>query len=302
MVLTVPYGALAQEEVAKKQEPADSSEETTTVEFLHPAGKLNWLSMSTARGAPTFRARIGKQDVCALFDTGSDRTVLDIELAKRLGLKVGELSTEARSLTGNLSMSRVFAVPVEVPEQFRFQGSLHAVDLPDLACADGTRISLILGQEFVNAMVILTDNSSKRIAFHASRYVKPDAEKYVRIPWLNNTVSAQVAGRKAVLKVDTGSATDLVLQAKHFDAYFAGREKTTLAASTNASGRQEGSAGIAAIEYQIEAIAKVGDVKRVPDREAIHVGNLGYPFFAAAVTIFDAGKGAIWLQKQGRQE
>ncbi|MDJ0978597.1 MAG: retropepsin-like aspartic protease [Erythrobacter sp.] len=255
--------------------------------------------MSTARGAPTFRARSGDEDVCALFDTGSDKTFVDIALADRLGLKIGELSKEARSLTGTLPVSRVFAVPVEVPGQFRFQGSLHAVALPKLDCADGTRLSLILGQEFVNAMVILTDNTSKRIAFHASGYVKPDADKYVRIPWSGNTVSGQVAGRKAILKVDTGSATDLAFQAKHFDTFFADRDRTTLAVSTNASGRQDESVGIAAVEYQIEAVAKVGDVKRVADREAPYVGNLGYPFFAEAMTIFDAGKGAIWLQNQG---
>lgn len=298
LIASAPSVASAHLQDAAMQEPSPPVEETVTLEFLHSAGKLNWLQMSTARGAPTFRAKIGDEIVCALFDTGSDRTVVDLALAKKLGLKIGELSKEARSLTGSLSASRVFAVPVKVPGQFRLNSSLIGIDLPDLECADGTSLSLILGQEFINAMVVVVDNSANQIAFHTSGAVTPAPDQYTRIAWTDGTVQGNVAGRGAILKVDTGNASDLALQARHFDEFFDDMDQVTLPASTNASGRQEQSVGITSVEYSIGAVSMNGEAKRVANRDAVFVGNLGYPFFANGTAIFDAGQKSIWVLKR----
>ncbi|MAY20904.1 MAG: hypothetical protein CL955_09830 [Erythrobacteraceae bacterium] len=275
----------------------EHGEETVTLEFLPARDSINWLAMSTARGAPTFRVRIDGVEVCGLFDTGSARTIVDLDFARERGLRISDFSRPAQALGAEISARRVWAVPVEVPNQFRLQSSMFGIDMPDIACADGMPLKFVLGSEFIAVMQIVVDNTNKRILFSAGGRVTPSGNM-VRLDWQDNAVAGMVNGRPARLKVDTGSATDLLIEAAHMESFFPDSVLINLPASTAASGRREENTGLVDIEYGVGDHVITGRVKRVSDNHDPAVGNIGYRFFSNGVTIFDAGQGAIWLQPQ----
>ena len=284
---------------AQAQEEAGTEEKVTiTFQSMKGEGKSKALVMSTARGAPTFPVLIAGKRVCGLLDTGSSRTVIDLGLARELGLTISDLSREARALGAPIAARKVSAVPVEVPDQFVMQSSMFGIEMPEVTCADGSPIAFVLGAEFIAFMAIAVDNAASTIIFAPSGKITPLADHYVRIDWNNNSVAAVVNGKPARLDVDTGSASDLLIERRDFDTFFADAQLDELPSSISATGTNEANVGIASVSYSVGGMEVTGRAKRIDGDDAATIGNLGYPFFQRGVAIFDAGRGVIWVERR----
>lgn len=271
--------------------------ETITVKMLHVDGKLNVNTVDIARGVPFLRVLVNGISVCGTIDTGSDRTVVDLEFARTQGFDVIETKGIGLTNSNAIQISSVPNVPVEVPGQFSFVAEVVGIDLPEYECPDAGDLKFILGMDILQGFAIAIDPKRQMIAFAKSGNIKGRGDQWMRIDWTDGLVTGRINDHPARLRVDTGSAFLALVPENRFHDYFPGRALEELPPSTDAAGRQEKNVGIRLGVVEVGEVVATHEITRVSATEGPADGNLGFPFFTTTTTIFDAGQSVIFMKK-----
>lgn len=245
-------------------------------------------------------AIVGGERISVLLDSGAEMTVLDLALARRLGLSLeGEVVVQG---TGGLS-SGTFADGVDIQV-----GALTFQDLTVLVLdlgPVGLQIPAILGKDAFNALVVDLDFPNRQVAFHEPEAFvpPPDARKVELISTGDiRAVQLSIEGRAAQLfDFDTGNGGGLILYPDYAasEGLLDNRPSTTTRSGGVGGIRVTRLATIANIDlagFEIHGVPAnfppAGASSVDSDRT---VGNVGLGVLGRFRIISDFGHGHLWI-------
>lgn len=178
---------------------ADGRASTDFLPFELRSGSQIFIA-STIEGAP----------ISVLLDSGAEMTVLDLAVARRLGLVLeGEVVVQG---TGGLSTGAFAAgVDIEVGGLTFHDLTVLVLDLGPV----GLQIPAILGKDAFNALIVDLDFPNRRVAFHEpSAFTPPDTATGVELLSTGDirAIRVSVEGRPPELfDFDTGNGSPLII-------------------------------------------------------------------------------------------
>jgi predicted aspartyl protease len=182
-------------------------------------GSSGWMRLPARGGLIALTARIGRARVGAVVDSGAQFSAIDAELARRLDLPAATpLPMVAFGVSGGPRLTR--AVRLDADLGGVSLTGLRAATLSLLPLTRLTRqpFSLLLGRDFLQAVVAEADFPAARVAFHAPEsWVPPPAARPVPVRLaaggLMPAVSVEGGAPVSVL-LDTGATGPLALSEK----------------------------------------------------------------------------------------
>jgi len=120
-----------------------------------------------SRGAIGLDATIGGRSVYVMLDTGVDPSVIDINRADALGLKVDRGASGEVSGVGDAKSARAFAATIGgLAIGSRDFGPVDALalDMSTTSAAYGRSLDAVLGYSFLKDKIVLIDYSNRRVA------------------------------------------------------------------------------------------------------------------------------------------
>ena len=103
------------------------------------------------------KACVGGQELDFILDTGAGNTSLDLNTAKRLGVKLGATFSVGGAGPSRVSAARVDDASVSIEGSSITQPVVSAIDLSRLPRLEGHRIDGILGYDFISRYVVAID-------------------------------------------------------------------------------------------------------------------------------------------------
>lgn len=276
---------------------APSQNQEVTMTLLHRKDGLNWLDLNLERNVPLFLLTVNDELVCGVIDTGSNRTALDLDLARSVGLEIGSLDASATALGEKLVVSLAKDAAVEVPGQFRLNMDVSAFKMPSYRCPNGLELKFVLGMDIIGVMTIVIDPIRNKVALVRGGRTTPPVSQWRKIEWSENTVDGQINSNSVKMLIDTGSWTPLLVRSSQFERLFEKEPLVPLDSSVTASGRQSDNVGVRQARYRVADLQATGDAKRIPDEGLRAPAHLGFAFFQKYGSIFDASRDAIYLQR-----
>ena len=119
-----------------------------------------------SRGAIGLDASIGGHPVYVMLDTGVDPSVIDINRAEALGVKVDRGTSGEASGVGDAKSATVFAATISgLAIGSRDFGPIDALaaDMSTMAAAYGRRLDAVLGYSFLKDKIVLVDYPTRRL-------------------------------------------------------------------------------------------------------------------------------------------
>lgn len=150
-----------------------------------------------------------------VVDSGAGTSVIDLAVARRLGLRLGT----PRRISGVNTSASAWEVKDFVARvgEIAAPSSLLALDLGALPSASGVRIDGLLGLDFLRGHLVEVCFASKSLRFHRRGEIHPAGER-IRLIVRNDAlcVRAFVDGSATLLRLDTGcdSPVELVRSEK----------------------------------------------------------------------------------------
>jgi predicted aspartyl protease len=179
-------------------------------------GWSGWMRLPMPGGLITLPARIGWAHVRAVVDSGAQYSAIDAELAEKLALpSATPLPMVAFGVSGDPTLTKAVRLDVDLGG-FALKG-LRAATLGLMPLSRLTRqpFSLLLGRDFLSAVVAETDFPAARVAFHAPGSWRSPAGA-LAVPVRRDSgglmAAVQVEGRAPVeVLIDTGATGPLAL-------------------------------------------------------------------------------------------
>lgn len=153
----------------------------------------------------------------ALLDTGATRSLIETGLAKELGIRVQKFNGGTVGAGGGRigygMTDRKVAVDFGLGSVSQRLGIYEA---RQAFAADGVR--LLIGMDFLYALVVSLDFQRMTINFQRSAEFKPSQDRPLKLTdagWLRNTLTVSLAGAQAELLLDTAASSAI-----HLDSSF----------------------------------------------------------------------------------
>ncbi len=188
---------------------------TPKVTFAGP-GRSGWMELPLPGGLIQLPARVGGLVVPAVVDSGAQYSAIDADLAARLSLPAATpIPMVAFGVSGGPSLTR--AVTVDVDLGAFALGGLRAAALSLQPLSGLTRqpFSILLGRDFLRAVVAEVDFPGGRVAFFArDAWTPPPDARLVRGRLESGGLMAPVAVENAPpveVMLDTGATGALAL-------------------------------------------------------------------------------------------
>lgn len=272
---------------------ASPTEQTVTITFRRAEGGSKWSRVDTTQGIPLVPIEVAGVPSCAILDTAGDKTIVDLDLARRAGLEMADTAFEAK-VNGKIQpeVKRARNVPVHVPGQFEFRADLPVTTLPEMPCAGGGRAGVIFGTEFLNLLAFAIDPKSGRIAFSSSGGMNPTGDRWIKLAWKDGIVVGTIDLEPLFLEVSTTSAGSAYVEPQAFARVFPGRAPEPLA--TEGGGLLS---GVPFAKLTLGGMSvEVPVVRRAEDDDGKADGRVGFLIFRPFMTIFDRGANRIMLR------
>lgn len=165
------------------------------------------------KGLIVFKASIAGRDVWVLLDNGSERSLIDIPLARASLLAFHKRVGNVLGPTGKLPIQGIVAnVPFIIPGQVDMRAPLTVVDLAPLSKIAGQKIEAVIGADFFGFMALAVNAGNGTIQLGPSGSGKPTG-KMPMVSLQNGKAQVEmlVAGKPVLLTIDLGSGGGLAL-------------------------------------------------------------------------------------------
>ncbi|CAN7505829.1 retroviral-like aspartic protease family protein [Phenylobacterium sp. LjRoot225] len=188
-----------------------------TPQVSFDAGRWSgWIELPGARGLIALPARIGRTRIQAVIDSGAQYSAIDSGLAERLNLPVATpIPMVAFGVSGPPTVTRAVGVDVDLGH-FSLKG-LRAAPLNLQALSSLTRqpFSLLLGRDFLRAVVVEADFPGRRVAIFAPQaWTPPAGARAVTVRSQTGSLMVEVRIEQAPpveVMLDTGATGALAL-------------------------------------------------------------------------------------------
>ncbi|MEM6858841.1 MAG: hypothetical protein AAF559_13325 [Pseudomonadota bacterium] len=276
-------------------EPPEAGKETLTISFKKRGVdgiEVKWLDLDTSLGIPLFEVNVAGQALCAGLGTTTARSLIDSAALTAMGLQ-SEASQQVLTLDGADGLvQRTDVLSVEVPDQFSFQSTLRATQLPDAACRSGEKLSFVLGRDVLDSVAFAIDPKGRRILFGPSGSINPTSDRFARIEWKDGLIVATLADSAVLLDLALLSRPVVTLEASHFPRVFPDQAIETLNDKQGSKGRK----GIDTSKLSMGPLTLDAAVLLGADNDDAADGSVGFTVFSFFPTIFDAGKDQILIR------
>lgn len=279
---------------ANSPQEAISNDDTAELTFLHSKG-LNWHPIDLSTGLVFFQVKIGERQVWGILDNGSDSTYVDSSLAKELGSAITTTDKDIRTAFGGFKALRTDRLTLTIPGQFTINSRFSAADLQPQSEATGKKIGLVLGADVIDRFAYVIDFVQNRMAFVPSGSMNFSKVKNTTIPLQDRSFRGQVNNMDAVMRVDLGSTSALVISDKRWDDFFEGVKTVSLGRSIDGAGNVDSSIGVRNIHIRIDKIEMISDVEKGSQIAPEVDGYIGVPFFRGKAAYFDYPNGRILI-------
>lgn len=194
------------------------------VSFAHDARRTAWtpIDFKTHR-AISFPGTINGVATQIILDSGAAMTVLDTEFAARAGIKP-QGTVAATGTTGTETVSFAKGVHIHIGEMDISDVTVAVMPLAKLTAAYGDELTVILGKELLNEVVLDIDFDNQRIAMENADHYQPPPGS-IAVPLNLNkdalrTVDVRIEGGPAVPALfDLGSNSSLAINASYWEPH-----------------------------------------------------------------------------------
>jgi predicted aspartyl protease len=188
---------------------------TPAVAFAR-AGWSSWLPLPLPGGLIDLPARVQGVRLRAVVDSGAQASAIDAGLAKRLALpRATPLPMLAFGVSGSPSLTRAVRLDVDLGGLALSGLRAATLDLQPLSGLTRQPFSLLLGRDFLRAVIAEADFPLARVAFHAPESWRPPPDaRALAVRRRTGGLMAAVAveGRPPVeVLLDTGATGALAL-------------------------------------------------------------------------------------------
>lgn len=269
--------------------------------FANGLASTDFVPFELRSGSQIFIAAIiGGEPISVLLDSGAEMTVLDLALARRMGLTLeGDVVVQG---TGGLSTGTFASgVDIEVGDLTFRDLTVLVLDLGPV----GLQIPAILGKDAFNALVVDLDFPNRRVAFHEpGAFAPPDTATGVELLSTGDirAIRLSVEGRPPELfDFDTGNGSPLIIYADYAatEHLLDGRLSTTTRSGGVGGIRDVRLATISSIDIAGFRIRDVPATFPPAGTSAVDsdrtVGNVGLGVLGRFRLMTDFGGGRLWL-------
>jgi len=226
--------------IAAAQQPTTQPAPTqrVTVQFVTGPERKPVSYEMGEKGVPLFRVRVEGQEVWAMLDNGAGRTVVDIGLARSLGLDPAPSLEPFETPTGPVEKWTISQAAIDIPGQMSMRAPVSAIDLTALSQLIGRPVSLIVGKEYFDNLEVVVQPANHQILFAPSGGVQlPASTPYLPIEGEYPKVALTIGGEPLTLGIDLGANGDVKLGSEAWSRLGLDRSPTTEGHSANAAGR-----------------------------------------------------------------
>eukprot|EP01037_Dinobryon_pediforme_P024737 gene24737-26631_t len=184
----------------------------------------DWQPLEVATGDTLLvKARVAGSPVEAVLDSGSGASIIDVSLARTLGMADGERRTIS-GLGGKAAVRLIHDVEVQLGHRTRRLQFAVVADLGALSAAFGRRINMLLGADMFVGNCMALDFGNRQFALMPTASF-PGGADWTPVALGHGAkqelyVSAAIAGSSAVpLMIDLGSSAALMLSSAYVDAH-----------------------------------------------------------------------------------
>lgn len=249
-----------------------------------------------------FKAQVAGREVWALLDTGAAKTLVDLDLARAAGLKVGPAEGVLTLITGTtIPRHRVHDIELGVPRQFTIRSELATgADLKPISTAFKREIGLILGADLLAGFGVKIDPGRGVLDFYPSGALTPPASFPPFLPLDKDfTIEILVADQPMRVKFDLGSDSALMLKPEAWARIAPPDAKLVMATMGGADGQPH------VVDTGRAPSVKIGtmqytDVKTniMPLPDSGTDGTLGTGLLGQTLIVIDAKAGKLWLARR----
>jgi hypothetical protein len=160
-----------------------------------------------------FEMKVKDHQVLAVLDTGSSTSLIDLGLAKELGLPLTPDPTPVSAAGGNLTVWLAQGAEIAVPGQFKLKASQFRVaDLSRISAPPGRNVQFVFGQDFLRSMVLMVRPQQHTFQLAPTGAFKPAPDDdEIALSGSPPTTSVSVGDTALSVTVDTGQGPDLCL-------------------------------------------------------------------------------------------
>ena len=197
------------------------------------------LPFETSGGLMFFRAVLRDRECWALLDSGSGRSLMDLELARSLELPLEPETAKVRTATGELETWRSADVAVRVPGQFEMQHPrLAAVDMSAVSRSSGREVQFVLGADTLSQLAVVVDPKTQTLRFGPGGSFKPPAGALrVELGSEMPQITLKIGAESVKVVVDTGFNGTVSLSPGPWSRVFPGDAHTGTAISAGGDGK-----------------------------------------------------------------
>lgn len=254
------------------------------------------IAIDTSKGVIFLRVEAGGRMVWALFDNGADDSVIDVGLARELGLDVGGRRGRIRTTHSSTRRTLVRGASLTLPGQFGFSGELDGADLGPASAALARDIGIILGMDMLGDLACLVDAPRRLIQCGQSGSVAADGRPAIALFRQNEgLISTTINGRPAQLELDLGNNRAVTIYRKPWRRLLAGSREVAMGRTFDMSGRTVRSTGARAVPVSLPPYEMLVDIQKTGFEAERGDGMLGFELFADKLTLFDFGADTITI-------
>ena len=260
------------------------------------------VSFELRNGVLLFRVTIAEREAWAIFDSGSDESIIDTDFAHEAGLPPGEPNGELRTPTGTVPKRLIKDVPVVIPGQLRFRAPLAKADISEYYVHVGRRIDLVLGKEYTSSLELIVSTQAKAFLLARSGSLTPPSE----YPAIVLQQCGRYAGVEIVIppnhacvSIDMGFNGELALEPSIWGRLAPEDVKLTPEVVVNGEGVPSPSKAGLLPEVRIGAIVTRDVRTSILSAPGMGDGRLGMGFLTSFDFVLDIGAGKLWLAPVG---
>ena len=271
--------------------------------FPLSAKTVKWIPFDISNGLIILKVKVKNHEIKAMFDTGAQRSLMDSDTAKKIGL-VSKSRTTIHGIAGKISAKNTYKVYVEVG---KVKTKVSPVKILGFQKKDKAKFDMILGADYLKKIgVVNIDYKNKKISFEN---LKSKDKKRHKIPLHVSSrkiyTKATANNRKKIrLIIDTGNTSAIFL--KYKTAYKLGlredqKTKSKSSGVTRDFSTYKGklkSLKIGKLELKDVNTHFPGKDKKLKFNRSNYDGLLGYKILKDFLVTIDMKKKVMYLLEQ----
>lgn len=266
---------------------AAASTEDATVE-TPPGDQWAPASMEIHRGLVLFKARVEGRDILALLDNGADVSMIDLALARKVGLALEAAAPTIKTSTGQMKAFTAPKIRFEIPKHVTFVGRVAATDLTGFSRAVGRPIEAILGGDYLNKMAVGLYPKNNALYIMRSGAMRPRGEAFSFTLNDRTEVDAAINGRPMKLSIDLGSNGAVALSSKAWSRAIPPSAQVRNEGTADASGVIKARKVARGTKFQLGSLTAT-DLSVTLEDKRVRPGDgfIGMAFLSRFATILD---------------